>query len=87
MSETATAQRSIDRFNEADEYMRDADVLYADVDRIAEALRRADYMNWTAAEVAEKIAGTVEHLIWKAYDRGVTHGIEFARLRGDTDES
>lgn len=29
-------------------------------DFIANALRRADYMNWSAAEVAEKIDGTVE---------------------------
>ena len=29
------------------------------IDRIAEALRRVDYMNWPAAEVAEKIDGTI----------------------------
>ena len=34
--------------------------------RIADALRRADYMNWSAAEVAEKIDGTVDALLREA---------------------
>jgi hypothetical protein len=31
--------------------------------KLAEALRRADYMNWTAQEVAEKISGAIEGIV------------------------
>lgn len=30
-----------------------------ELDRLADAMRRADYVNWTAAELAPLIAGTV----------------------------
>lgn len=38
--------------------------------RIADALRRADYMNWSAAEVAERIDGTVDAIRREAQAAG-----------------
>ncbi len=59
----------------------DADLTPHELVRLADAIRKADHRNWSAAELADRIAGTVRAIAAARADPVASEGLQEALLR------